>query len=133
MKSRGKSNTLYLHLQKTHWRQTIKGTDLQWEGPTLKKKWPFDYMANVWSVETWKKSYSNFKIAVIFLLLALTVANWKSIFQCMFFDQGTLNFQYEADSCNSILHHNFAAKIPRFGVTVTIHFHLLTPKWNYKI
>ena len=49
-----KLNTLYLHLQKTHGHQTRQGTDLSWEAPILKAKWPFGHSSNV-------RSHNNLK------------------------------------------------------------------------
>ena len=51
---RDKSNTLYLHLQKTNGHKTRPGADLQWEAPILKATWPLHQVTNVKSGDNLK-------------------------------------------------------------------------------
>ena len=44
----------YMQQQLTHWHQTRKGADLQWEAPIFQVTLPFDYVTNVRSRDNLK-------------------------------------------------------------------------------
>ena len=60
VRSRAKSNALYLDLQKSHEQQTRESADLSSEAATLKATWPFDHVANVRSRDKLKNLYLLF-------------------------------------------------------------------------
>ena len=61
MRSRNKLNTLHLHLQKTYRHQTMQGTDLLWEAPTIKVTWSFDHVTDLRPHDKVKKIYTHFQ------------------------------------------------------------------------
>ena len=60
VRSCGKLNTLYLHLQKTHEHQTRQGAGLQSETPILKVILPFDHVTNSSSLDNFKNLYFHY-------------------------------------------------------------------------